>query len=84
MKILSRFQQSEPSHIANAHSGSSLPGCGTPFRMTLGKLQNLPNFGAKFAPGQARAADVPSVAVREVSVYCYIFILVGSHAILFF
>ena len=34
MKILSRFQQSEPSHMANALSGLSLPGFGTPFKMT--------------------------------------------------
>ena len=87
MKILSRFQQSEPSHMANALSGSSLPGCGTPFQMTWGKLQNLPNFGAKFAPGRARDADVPSVAAREVSQhvswFTVIFLfLVGSHVIL--
>ena len=71
--------------MANALSGSSLPGCGTPFQMTLGKLQNLPNFGAKFAPGRARAADVPSVAVpgvsQHVSWFTVIF-LVGSHVIL--
>ena len=53
------------------------------------KVTEFAKFGAKFAPGRARAADVPSVAVREVSQhvswFTVIFLfLVGSHVILIF
>ena len=58
-------------------------------QMHLNETNNLPNFGAKFAPGQAQAADVPSVAVWEVSKHVSWFtvifsFLVGSHVILNF
>ena len=40
------------------------------------KVTNLPNLGAKFAPGRARAADVLSDAVREVSQHISWFIVI--------